>query len=213
MARFLPVLTETKDERTVLLPSRPLTFEEFVKLFGEDEDVELVDGMVVKRMAAKDPHEDIGGWLLSLLRFYVGEKGLGIIRGSRTPVRITSHRGRLPDVLFARKERAPIVREEGIYEAPDLVVEILSPGDRPSDLIAMEADYRHIGVAEIWFVDQRRKLVRVLRKRDNRYEERVYRKGVVRSEVVEGFWVRGEWLFQKPLPKELPTLLQILGKA
>jgi len=140
MARFLPVLTETKDERTVLLPSRPLTFEEFVKLFGEDEDVELVDGMVVKRMAAKDPHEDIGG-------------------------------------------------------------------------IAMEADYRHIGVAEIWFVDQRRKLVRVLRKRDNRYEERVYRKGVVRSEVVEGFWVRGEWLFQKPLPKELPTLLQILGKA
>jgi len=143
----------------------------------------------------------------------VGEKGLGIIRGSRTPVRITSHRGRLPDVLFARKERAPIVREEGIYEAPDLVVEILSQGDRPSDLIAMEADYRHIGVAEIWFVDQRRKLVRVLRKRDNRYEERVYRKGVVRSEVVEGFWVRGEWLFQKPLPKELPTLLQILGKA
>ncbi|MFA0752824.1 MAG: hypothetical protein IMHGJWDQ_000588, partial [Candidatus Fervidibacter sp.] len=176
MARFLPVLTETKDERTVLLPSRPLTFEEFVKLFGEDEDVELVDGMVVKRMAAKDPHEDIGGWLLSLLRFYVGEKGLGIIRGSRTPVRITSHRGRLPDVLFVRKERAPIVREEGIYEAPDLVVEILSQGDRPSDLIAMEADYRHIGVAEIWFVDQRRKLVRVLRKRDNRYEERVYRK-------------------------------------
>ncbi|MFA0754375.1 MAG: hypothetical protein IMHGJWDQ_002161 [Candidatus Fervidibacter sp.] len=79
--------------------------------------------------------------------------------------------------------------------------------------MAMEADYRHIGVAEIWFVDQRRKLVRVLRKRDNRYEERVYRKGVVRSEVVEGFWVRGEWLFQKPLPKELPTLLQILGKA
>ncbi len=26
-------------------------------------------------------------------------------------------------------------------------------------------------------------------------------------------WVRGEWLFQKPLPKELPTLPQILGKA
>jgi len=111
-----------------------------VKLFGEDEDVELVDGMVVKRMAAKDPHEDIGG-------------------------------------------------------------------------IAMEADYRHIGVAEIWFVDQRRKLVRVLRKRDNRYEERVYRKGVVRSEVVEGFWVRGGVAFSKAAPKRVAHLAPNLGQS
>lgn len=46
MARSTKTLTEIHDERTMLLPSRPLTFDEFVRLFGEDDDVELLDGIV-----------------------------------------------------------------------------------------------------------------------------------------------------------------------
>jgi len=204
-------LVETSDERTVLVPPRPLTFDEFVDLFGEDDDVELIDGVVVRRMAARDPHEDLFGWLYVLLRSYVATRGLGIVRGSRTPVQITEYRGRLPDLLFVRRERADIVQEEGIYGAPDLVVEIISPGDRPTDLIALETDYRNIGVAEIWFIDQRQKRVRVLRKRDEGYAEEVLNQGVVQSEVVEGFWLEVAWLFAKPRPLELDTLMQILG--
>jgi hypothetical protein len=58
-------LTETREERTLFLPLtlRPMTFEEFVRLFGEDDDVELVDGMVVQRVAAKDIHEELFRWL------------------------------------------------------------------------------------------------------------------------------------------------------
>jgi hypothetical protein len=45
MARSV-ALSEVREERRLLLPSslRPLTFEEFVRLFGEDDDIELVDG-------------------------------------------------------------------------------------------------------------------------------------------------------------------------
>jgi len=48
-------LAETREERTLLLPLnlRPLTFDEFVRMFGEDDDVELVDGMVVQRSGCK----------------------------------------------------------------------------------------------------------------------------------------------------------------
>jgi len=206
-------LAETREERTLLLPLtlRPLTFEEFVRLFGEDDDVELVDGMVVQRVAARDIHEDLQGWLLSILRVYSEAKGLGIVRGSRTAVKITEHRGRLPDIVFVRKENVHIVQEDGIFGTPDLVVEIWSPGDRLSDMLAKEADYRSIGVPEIWFIDQQRKQVRVLRKGKEGYEEKVMRKGVLRSEVVEGFWVKVEWLFKKPLPDELETLQKLLG--
>jgi len=117
-------LAETREERTLLLPLnlRPLTFDEFVRMFGEDDDVELVDGMVVQRMAARDIHEDLQGWLLSILRVYSEAKGLGIVRGSRTAVKITEHRGRLPDIVFVRKENASIVQEEGIIGTPDLIV-------------------------------------------------------------------------------------------
>jgi len=206
-------LAETREERTLLLPLnlRPLTFDEFVRMFGEDDDVELVDGMVVQRVAARDIHEDLQGWLLSILRVYSEAKGLGIVRGSRTAVKITEHRGRLPDIVFVRRENASIVQEEGIIGTPDLVVEIWSPGDRPSDMLAKEADYRSIGVPEIWFIDQQRKQVRVLKKGREGYEEKVMRKGVLRSEVVEGFWLNVKWLFKRPLPDELKTLQKLLG--
>ncbi len=213
MARFTTTLTEIRDERTLLIASRPLTFEEFVQLFGEDDDVELVDGMVVKRMAAKDPHEDLQGWLLSVVRVYVRVKGLGFVRGSRTAVKVIPYRGRLPDVLFVRKERADIVQEDGIFGVPDFVAEIISPGDKPAHLLAVETDYRSIGVPEIWFIDQKGKQVRVLRRRNDGYEERIVRRGVLRSEVMEGFWLRVEWLFRKPLPKEWEMLQQLLGKG
>ncbi|MCS3920003.1 Uma2 family endonuclease [Fervidibacter sacchari] len=206
-------LAETREERTLLLPLnlRPLTFDEFVRMFGEDDDVELVDGMVVQRVAARDIHEDLQGWLLSILRVYSEAKGLGIVRGSRTAVKITEHRGRLPDIVFVRKENASIVQEEGIIGTPDLIVEIWSPGDRPSDMLAKEADYRSIGVPEIWFIDQQRKQVRVLKKGREGYEEKVMRKGILKSEVVEGFWLNVKWLFKRPLPHELKTLQRLLG--
>jgi Uncharacterized protein conserved in cyanobacteria len=206
-------LTETREERTLFLPLtlRPMTFEEFVRLFGEDDDVELVDGMVVQRVAARDIHEDLQGWLLLIMRGYVSAKGLGIVRGSRTAVKITEHRGRLPDIIFVRKENAHIVQEDGIFGTPDLVVEIWSPGDRLSDMLAKEADYKSIGVLEIWFVDQQRRQVRVLRKGKEGYEEKVMKRGVLRSEVVEGFWVKVEWPFKKPLLNELETLQSLLG--
>ncbi len=194
------------------MAKRPITFEEFVQLFGEDDDVELVDGLVVTGMAASDAHETIEVWLLSLLHVYVEVKGLGIVRGSRTAVRVTAYRGRLPDILFVRRERADIVREEGVYGAPDLVVEILSPSDRPADILSREADYRSIGVLEMWFLDQRQKQVRVLRKRGEDYEEQFLTEGVLVSEAVEGFWLQVEWLFQKPLPSEWQILQKLLGQ-
>jgi len=206
-------LTETCEERTLFLPLtlRPMTFEEFVRLFGEDDDVELVDGMVMQRVAARDIHEDLQGWLLLIMRGYASAKGLGIVQGSRTAVKITEHRGRLPDIVFVRKENAHIVQEDGIFGTPDLVVEIWSPGDRLSDMLSKEADYKSIGVLEIWFVDQQGRKVRVLRKGKEGYEERVMKRGVLRSEVVEGFWVKVEWLFKRPLPNELETLQRLLG--
>jgi Uma2 family endonuclease len=204
-------LVEMHDKRVILVPPRPLTFDEFVELFGEDDEVELIDGTVVRRMAAKDPHEDVFGWLYFLLRGYVAAKDLGIVRGSRTAVQITAHRGRLPDVVFVRKERAGLVQAKGIYGAPDLVIEILSPGDRAADIVAMEADYRSLGVAEIWFVDQKRKRLRVLRKGEEDYTEQILNQGVVWSAVIEGFWLEVAWLFAKPLPLEVDTLGQLLG--
>jgi len=210
MALIIPELREVKESRTALVPPRPITFDEFVEMFNEDEDVELIDGMVVKRMAAQLEHEDLFGWLLMLIRGYVEATGQGIVLGSRTAVQVHAYRGRLPDLLFVRWARRSIVKQKGVYGAPDLVVEIISPTDRPSDIIALEADYRSIGVREIWFVDLPKRQVKVLRKRRRGYAEEVLTEGVLNSEVVKGFWLKVEWLFAEKRPKVLDVLAEIL---
>src|SRR5205823_4906224 len=105
----------------------------------------------------------------------------------------------LPDLLFVRSERQEIVRERAVYGAPDLVIEIVSPNDRASDLIALETEYRGLGVPEILFLDLPRQRVRALRRgqepgarasgRDaggSEYAEEVCVAGVLRLGAIEG---------------------------
>jgi Uma2 family endonuclease len=184
------------------LPIAPITFEEFLQLFGEDDLVELVNGRVVSKMAAKTPHEDLQAWLLSVLRVYVSIRDLGIVLGSRTPVRIDGYNGRLPDIVFVRKERLHIVTEDAIVEAPDLVIEIRSPGDRRSRVIGLIADYMRIGVFEIWLVDPQGKVLRVFWREGEGYKDFEFRRGIFRSRAIEGFWLKVEWLWSPKRPKE-----------
>jgi Uma2 family endonuclease len=211
MSKSVLTLYPETETQEVLLADRPITFEEFLQLFGEDDLVELVNGRVVSKMAAKTPHEDLQACLLSVLRVYVSIRDLGIVLGSRTPVRIDGYNGRLPDIVFVRKERLHIVTEDAIVEAPDLVIEIRSPGDRRSRVIGLIADYMRIGVFEIWLVDPQGKVLRVFWREEEGYKDFEFRRGIFRSRAVEGFWLKVEWLWSPKRPKEHQALAKLLG--
>lgn len=202
--------TQVVEGRVVRFSGRPITFEAFLELSGST-DLELVDGVIVEQMAAQLDHEKLFAWLFWILHGYVKQKGLGIVLGSRTAVEIGTFGGRLPDILFVRQERMDIVRPKAVYGAPDLVIEIVSPNDRPSDIIALEVDYRSIEVGEIWFIDQLKRRVRALRKQAEGYAEIELTAGTLRSEAVTGFVLQVEWLFEDPRPDEFNTLSALLS--
>lgn len=211
MAKSILTLKPETETQEVLTADRPITFEEFLQLFSEDDLVELVNGRVVQRIAAKKSHEDLFGWFYFILRGYVTARDLGIVLGSRMPVRIDGYNGRLPDIVFVRKERQCIVTEDAIVEAPDLFVEIRSPGDRRSHVIGLMADYMRIGVPEIWLIDPQERVLRVFWIEEGKYREANFRKGVFRSKAIESFWLKVEWLWQYRRPKEHEVLLKLLG--
>src|SRR5438445_485146 len=47
--------------------------------------------------------------------------------------------------------------------APDLVVEVLSPGDRPGEVLAKVADWLTAGTRLVWTVDLERRMARIYR--------------------------------------------------
>jgi Uma2 family endonuclease len=210
MADTIPATLEFVEERVVRIADDPITFDQFVRLDLEGH-VELIDGILVARMVAFLNHEDIEGWLNALLRAYVRHRGLGVVLGSRTAVEIDRYHARLPDILFVRQERSTIVEQDGVHGAPDLVIEIISPNDRRSDIASLEADYRSIAVPEIWFVDQRRKLVRAVTSEGDGYVVRELADGTLCPTGIPGLAIEVAWLFQQPLPNEYAILRSLLG--
>src|SRR6267143_1140392 len=71
---------------------------------------------------------------------------------------------RAPDVAFVARERVGVIRERGYAElAPDLLAEILSPDDRPAEVLAKVAEWLAAGTKIVWVVDPQRSEVRVYR--------------------------------------------------
>jgi Uma2 family endonuclease len=199
--------------RVVHLAERPISFATFLQL-SADRDVELVGGVLVEKMSAQLEHEKLFAWLDRVVGTYVSHRKLGIVLGSRTAVEISAYGGRLPDLLFVRRERQAVVHERAVYGAPDLVIEIVSPNDRASDLIALETEYRGLGVPEILFVDLPRQRVRMLRQgKTGEYSEEVWTEGVVRLEAIEGMELPVPALLREPRPDEFETVSALLKAA
>jgi Uma2 family endonuclease len=199
------VQEKVREETVKWVGARPLTFAEFLEQFGPKDDVELIDGAVVERNMVQLDHEKLVDWLRFVLGLYVRARRLGTLLGSRTAVEINRYRGRLPDLLFVRQERSEILQQKAIYGPPDLIIEVISPGDRPSDVLALETDYRTIGVTEIVFIDQRKRAVRVLRREVDDYAEEVLTGGTLTFQSLGGIRLQMEWLFVAPRPDERVT--------
>jgi Uma2 family endonuclease len=210
----VPIKLERVTETSVKwVGERPITFTEFLEMDFENDWVELIDGVPVEKPMVQLDHEKLSMWLGSLLNMFSELRDLGIVLGSRTPVEIRQYKGRLPDLLFVRRERMDIVQQKAIFGPPDLVIEIVSPNDRRSDLLALIADYCSIGVAEIVMIERKKRRVRVLRKRDTGYSEEILSVGTLELESVEGFHVEVEWLLKEPRPQVREVLNRLLAET
>lgn len=70
---------------------------------------------------------------------------------------------RAPDVAFVASDRAAAVESGYVPFAPDLAVEIASPGDRPGEVLEKVADWLAAGTRLVWVIDHERELAQVHR--------------------------------------------------
>ncbi|MBC8143198.1 MAG: Uma2 family endonuclease, partial [Armatimonadetes bacterium] len=138
--------------------------------------------------------------------------GIGTVLGTRSPVRITNYGGRLPNLFFVRKENEGFLTSKATLTAPDLVIELVSPNDRRSDINATETDYRAIGVGEIVYIDQQKRTIRVLRRTGtgDDYEEETPVNAPLVLRSLSGIGLAWDWIFTEPRPDEIDTVLSLL---
>lgn len=97
---------------------------------------------------------------------HVRARELGVVYAAETGFTLARHPDtvRAPDVAFVRRERLPTPEPVGFPDLPpDLVVEVLSPDDRPGELLAKIADWLAAGTRLVWVIDPDRRVARVYR--------------------------------------------------
>jgi Uma2 family endonuclease len=95
-----------------------------------------------------------------------------------------------PDICFVSKERDFIVdNKNGIFGAPDLIVEVISPGSVRRDRVTKKELYLHFGVKEFWLVDPANRTIEIYVLRNDAYAEHQFleEEGNVNSTILAGF--------------------------
>ena len=128
----------------------------------EDKRYEILDGELYVVAAPNIKHQRVSKRLETYLIRQVEERGLGEVLHAPCDVVFSEENVAQPDILFVRQERRGIIGEMNIPGAPDLVIEILSPGTRTKDLEIKRKIYAAFGVKEYWVVDPESATVEVL---------------------------------------------------
>ena len=150
-------------------PSVKLTYDDFVHFPDDGKRHELIDGEHYVTPSPNTKHQSIVFNLSGVIWGYLREHKVGVAFGSPLDVVFSDFDVVEPDVLFVSEARRKVLTSKNVQGAPDLVVEVGSPGTRRRDELIKHQLYERFGVSEYWVVDPDIDLIKVYRLVDGRY--------------------------------------------
>jgi Uma2 family endonuclease len=165
-------------------PAALMTADDLLHANIPNKRTELVRGVLRVREPAGFLHGRVALNLGAELRAYAKHTDAGAVLAAETGFKLFTDPDtvRAPDVAFVAKEREPADAAGFAALAPDLVVEVLSPDDRPGEVLAKVADWLSGGTRLVWVVDPVRRLARVYRQDGS--ESIVTAEGALEGEAV-----------------------------
>lgn len=157
VADMLEQLGNVPANRVLLIPAPGTATEQDLldSLDHQDRICELIDGVLVEKPM---------GYIESLLAVYILRKigdfvesrKLGIVLGEAGTLKILPRQVRIPDISFISWSKFPggkLPQVQIPAVAPDLAVEVLSPGNTEGEMQRKLRDYFAAGVRLVWYIE------------------------------------------------------------
>ena len=145
------------------------TYDDYAALPDDGQRYEIVNGVLVMAPAPTPEHQDIVGMIFHYLLIHVKFVGLGRVFMAQIDVALSPENTFQPDVVVILNAHLDRVGEKKIIGAPDLAVEVASPGTVLYDRITKYEKYARAGVQEYWIVNIKAKTIQVLVLEDGEY--------------------------------------------
>ena len=111
---------------------------------------ELINGKIVAMSPAATNHNRVAGNIFNAFHNYLKGKTCEAF-GDGADVYLTENDTVIPDIFIVCQK--DIIQPDGIHGAPDLIVEVLSPGTAKNDKGYKKDLYESSGVKEYWMAD------------------------------------------------------------
>jgi Uma2 family endonuclease len=138
-------------------PFPPMHAEDLPYLAPDEGCCELIAGELVREPPPGQGHGSVAGAVLVHVGRFVLEHGLGKIYAAETGFVLARDPDtvRCPDAAFVSAERLAEAGGQGLYfeGAPDLAIEVLSPGNTPREIEQKIREYLAAGGRAVWVLD------------------------------------------------------------
>ena len=123
-----------------------ISVEEYLATSFPDGDREYLEGQILERNMGEIDHSDVQTTLAVFLRVNYPQYW----SGTEVRVQVRARRFRVPDIALVLGEKP---QGRMLTAPPFLVVEVLSPEDRMSEMQERINDYLEFGISYVWVID------------------------------------------------------------
>lgn len=131
----------------------PKTMMEVFQRLPEGTSAQLINNQIYMSPSPSDRHQKVSIRISAQLFNYVAENNLGEVRVAPFDIFLNRKNAYQPDIIFVANENLDKLKEKGLFGAPDLVIEILSPATWRFDKEDKKDEYERSGVKEYWMID------------------------------------------------------------
>jgi len=170
--------------KEIQIESPPRTIMEVYKSLPEGTLAELIDKVIYMSPAPLYKHQDILFEIAQALSIHLKKENTGKLIISPFDVYLDNSSNAIqPDITVILNSN-PGKLEGQFFGVPDLVVEILSPGNKDHDLVKKRDLYERFGVKEYWVVDPETRVAQGFQLKENRYADLAIQAGKIQSPLL-----------------------------
>jgi Uma2 family endonuclease len=146
---------------------------------------QIINNALVMSPSPLDIHQVVIQEIFVEISLLLRKTKIGYVRISPYDVHLSESNILQPDICFISEENKGLIEKKGLVGAPDLVIEILSPGTKKYDLSDKKEIYQNYGVKEYFIVEPTNKKVKSFVLKNNKYIESTETMGIIKSALLK----------------------------